>query len=152
MKKIILIIALAFIGLNVNAQNQKGAILLGGSSNGNITLSPSTNIHLGANLHYFLSEKIALGGGLGFHKLDGMDAETTISLAGRYYLNSKMYGNVTYGLTEGASNQGLTVGAGYQMMLSDKVAFLSGLDYWMNPADGADASISLNMGISVFIR
>jgi hypothetical protein len=152
MKKIILIIALAFIGLNVNAQNQKGAILLGGSSNGNITLSPSTNIHLGANLHYFLSEKIALGGGLGFNKLDGMDAETTISLAGRYYLNSKMYGNVTYGLTEGASNQGLTVGAGYQMMLSDKVAFLSGLDYWMNPADGADASISLNMGISVFIR
>jgi hypothetical protein len=152
MKKIILIIALAFIGLNVNAQNQKGAILLGGSSNGNITLSPSTNIHLGANLHYFLSEKIALGGGLGFNKLDGMDAETTISLAGRYYLNSKMYGNVTYGLTEGASNQGLTVGAGYQMMLSDKVAFLSGLDYWMNPAKGADASISLNMGISVFIR
>jgi hypothetical protein len=136
----------------VNAQNQKGAILLGGSSNGNITLSPSTNIHLGANLHYFLSEKIALGGGLGFNKLDGMDAETTISLAGRYYLNSKMYGNVTYGLTEGASNQGLTVGAGYQMMLSDKVAFLSGLDYWMNPAEGADASISLNMGISVFIR
>jgi hypothetical protein len=63
-----------------------------------------------------------------------------------------MYGNVTYGLTEGASNQGLTVGAGYQMMLSDKVAFLSGLDYWMNPAEGADASISLNMGISVFIR
>ena len=152
MKKIILIIALAFIGLNVNAQNQKGAILLGGSSNGNITLSPSTNIHLGANLHYFLSEKIALGGGLGFHKLDGMDAETTISLAGRYYLNSKMYGNVTYGLTEGAMNEGLTLGAGYQMMLSDKVAFLSGLDYWMNPADGADASISLNMGISVFIR
>jgi len=152
MKKIILIIALAFIGLNVNAQNQKGAILLGGSSNGNITLSPSTNIHLGANLHYFLSEKIALGGGLGFNKLDGMDAETTISLAGRYYLNSKMYGNVTYGLTEGASNQGLTVGAGYQMMLSDKVAFLSGLDYWMNPAEGADPSISLNMGISVFIR
>jgi hypothetical protein len=152
MKKIILIIALAFIGLNVNAQNQKGAILLGGSSNGNITLSPSTNIHLGANLHYFLSEKIALGGGLGFNKLDGMDAETTISLAGRYYLNSKMYGNVTYGLTEGASNQGLTVGAGYQMMLSDKVAFLSGLDYWMNPAEGVDPSISLNMGISVFIR
>jgi hypothetical protein len=37
-------------------------------------------------------------------------------------------------------------------MLSDKVAFLSGLDYWMNPAEGADASISLNMGISVFIR
>ena len=46
MKKIILIIALAFIGLNVNAQNQKGAILLGGSSNGNITLSPTTNINL----------------------------------------------------------------------------------------------------------
>ena len=39
-----------------------------------------------------------------------------------------------------------------EMMLSDKVAFLSGLDYWMNPAEGADASISLNMGISVFIR
>ena len=63
-----------------------------------------------------------------------------------------MYGNVTYGLTEGALNEGLTLGAGYQMMLSDKVAFLSGLDYWMNPADGADASINLNMGISVFIR
>ena len=151
MKKIILIIALAFIGLNVNAQNQKGAILLGGSSNGNITLSPSTNIHLGANLHYFLSEKIALGGGLGFHKLDGMDAETTISIAGRYYIISKIYGNVSYGLSECASNEGLTVGAGYQMMLSDKVAFLSGLDYWMNPAEVADASISLNMGISVFI-
>ena len=152
MKKIILIIALAFIGLNVNAQNQKGAILLGGSSNGNITLSPITDINLGANLHYFLSDKIAIGGGLGFHKPDVGDTETTISLAGRYYLNSKMYGNVTYGLTEGALNEGLTVGAGYQMMLSDKVAFLSGLDYWMNPAEGADASINLNMGISVFIR
>lgn len=152
MKKIILIIALAFIGLNVNAQNQKGAILLGGSSNGNITLSPSTNINLGANFHYFLSDKIAVGAGVGFAKLDGLDATNTISLAGRYYLNSKMYGNVTYGLTEGALNEGLTLGAGYQMMLSDKVAFLSGLDYWMNPAEGADASINLNMGISVFIR
>lgn len=152
MKKIILVIALAFIGINANAQNQKGAILLGGSSNGNITLSPSTNISLGANVHYFLSDKIALGAGLGFTKLDGIDASNTISLSGRYYLNSKMYGNVTYGLTEGALNEGLTLGAGYQMMLSDKVAFLSGLDYWMNPAEGADASIALNMGISVFIR
>jgi len=136
--------------LSSNAQNQKGAILLGGSSNGSITLVPEMIINLGANAHYFLTDKIALGAGVGFTKLADVPAITTISLSGRYYLNSKLYGNVSYGLSE--LNKGLTLGAGYQLMLSDKVAFLSGLDYYMNPIEGADAQINLNLGISVFIR
>ena len=129
MKKLFIILAAAFLAVNVNAS--KGAMVLSGSLGLNINSASeyvwdnvsekavketvtNTNFSIAPNFTYFVTDKIGVGGYIGLgtqlSSLEGVDASTAFGFGvfGRYYVMKTgkfgIFGQATLGFEFGKEN------------------------------------------------
>ncbi len=96
MKKLLLLVALAFAGAGAYAQINQGTMMLGGSvffKSADFGAGSESVFGLDVNGSYFLMENIAVGGRIGFVGEDkgglatGQKSRITIGVTGRKYFN-----------------------------------------------------------------
>jgi len=145
MKKLCIFLAVAFLAVNVNAQ--QGSVMLGGgltvSINNTSTESDDgetfTDFGIFPSFLYFLTDRFALGGQIGFGiqttSLDASDATlTSIGVGGRYYfLQTQRFGIFAHAALDfGFANNDYYIGN--NTTLNSMIAFgiIPGIQYFIN--------------------
>jgi len=165
MKKLLLTAAAVFALTTVNAQTEKGSILIetnianqmvGTTSFSLLSIDGETTYSIGLDGGYFIMDDLAIKAGLGY--LDSSLGETSVfsyRLGAKYYLMSKIPLTLDYtGATIKDSDENpswLGVGAGYAIFLGSNVSVEPGLRYnlTMNDKFTKENIIQLNIGFAL---
>lgn len=118
----------------------------------------------GTSIGYFYMDNIEFGGGFAYGSNDNAGTTTSnmgLAVGATYYLSEmgpgQPYGHAALGYNSwdnGAttgSGQILDLGAGYQMFLQDNIAWGINLGYEMGMGDYDYSSLSLGVGLKVFV-
>ena len=173
MKNLKLLVLLVFIlGFNsVNAQLQKGNLLIGGQAGFNVQFNEgddSFSLSMNPNILALVSDNFALGGSLGFTYSSFIGfSNTAVGFLpqGRLYLpqNDKMaifldaqiglqFLNINFnGDSESETVFTYAFGPGIAYFISDDVSIDTGLSYNYSGGDFDRSSLNLTVGIQVFL-
>ncbi|RYG44632.1 MAG: hypothetical protein EOO01_19155 [Chitinophagaceae bacterium] len=177
MKKITLIVALAFLGFsNSNAQIQKGNVLVGGNfANINVGLDEPNilSIDVTPKAAWFIQNNVALGGYVNFGLEAAKHSTTTTSYGvgalGRYYTgseaelinHSRFFGEATVGF--GGVNAGdagntnglnLSVGPGFAYFITPNIGLELLLKYNGLVGFGSEpyqSNLNLSFGFQIYL-
>ena len=169
MKKVFLVLLSALMMAGTASAQlpiQRGNILVN-TSGSNVTLGftdSSTSFNLGVSGGYFLANKLALMGGLGFGYWSSgsgdwsySSSSVVFSAGARYYFvelgKGAFFGHGMLNITKVKdvdADLGLNIGAGYAIFLNDRVSLdpMFGISFPFK--DGAKAAIAIGGGISVY--
>ncbi|MGV8879343.1 MAG: outer membrane beta-barrel protein [Sphingobacteriaceae bacterium] len=179
MKKITLLatVAIFFFATAVNAQIQKGNVMIGGNiTNLNFGLdkpNPFT-INLNPKAAWFISDGIALGGdvnfGLATSKGEGTDVTYGVGALGRYYgtrglddviKHSRFFSEVTVGIagrnisgSDNTNGLGFSFGPGFSYFITPNIGLETLLKYNGNVGFGNSVyahNIGLGVGFQIYL-
>lgn len=163
MKKILLTFFVAFVVVfSTSAQIEKGAILVGASSNAGFTsydedAGDFSMFNISLKGGYFIMDNLVLGLNLGLVDIEDA-SETTFGVFGRYYFNGKIFGGLGYGSTKvdnGSSDftvSQIPLEVGYAAFIGKAIAVEPSLNYTMYGSDGDGASFGLNVGFTLYLN
>lgn len=179
MKKIALLATIAILGFAsvVNAQIQKGNVMLGGNiTNLNFGLdkpNPFT-FNLNPKAAWFISDGIAIGGdvnlGLATSKGEGTDVTYGVGALARYYgtkglddviKHSRFFGEVTAGIagrnisgSDNTNGLGFSFGPGFAYFITPNIGLETLLKYNGNVGFGSSAyahNLGLGVGFQIYL-
>jgi len=162
MKNLLALFMLMAFATTLPAQIQKGAALLGS------TIGLSTGVNISPIIGGFLSDRFAIGGGLGL-AVQTADGSSVTSVGfnpfARYYFNGsgmyRIFGQTTVGFqvldlddVEGTTTKVFGLGMGVDLFLNDQVALEISLAYLRikdSESDSGFNNIGLNFGVAAFV-
>ncbi len=160
----------------MQAQTQKGSVLIGGSAGFSFTKYnnvKATNVNLSPSALFFVIDQLAVGGSLNigsYHVASDIDTYTNtnfgIGPAVRYYFvgtgNFRPYGAAGFSLNsqksnsqdQATTNTSFSLGIGGDYFINDHVAIETGLNYTSQHQKNSSPNyniISLSIGVAAFI-
>ena len=167
MKLVAIILSLTAFTQNVDAQIEKGKILLGGSSNLGFTSSSTSaggastgQLDADLSIGYLITNGFVAGADVRFTmtKNDGSSSEFGGGLFLRYYIKN-FYPELKVGLTSSSGDNSDTFkttyfggGIGYAIMLGDMVSIDPKVSYILNTYDGGDSTnFGFRLGINIYL-
>jgi hypothetical protein len=170
MKKLILLVAIALIGFNANAQDEStsnaksegnwllevntGSWATGSTAFSLISVDGNTMWSAGAEAGYFVKENLAIKAGLGYSDFgEGSDGAFAYKVGAKYYVGGNIPVGVDFtGVSEGDYNASwVGLQAGYAIHVADNVAIEPTLRYNVTLDDmKADSSFQALIGFTLF--
>lgn len=162
MKKNLLTLLAVVVVFTASAQINKGTVLVGASSNLNLTSTDpdggesSSVFALDVSAGYFVIDNLALGLNLGYEKNSELDdAAIIIGAFGRYYINGKVFAGAGVSTVKfgDASSTVIPLEIGYAAFITDNIAIEPSLNYSLWSGDFMEGStIGLNVGLALYFN
>ena len=144
MKKLLMSLVLGFLVTMSYAQDDAdfnpyaaGTININASSGLEISFADGTPYALGVGGGYFIMDNLMIGASLSIFDFgEFFDAETSIALGARYNVYNQLYAGASYDFDA----EVISLSAGYDIFLSDRIALSPTFTYYLE--DGLDPDIS----------
>ncbi len=167
MKKVSLYLAvIVFLFANAAfAQIQKGAFLVGASSNFGYSSTSYENSDDNVNLFslnlkggYFVIDDLTFGLSFGYNKFsvgDNDASTTSVGFFGRYYVNGKFFAGMGYNSSKAEGADAINrvpFEIGYAAFLNNNIAVEPSLSYAIGVSDNKSNQFALNVGFALYFN
>lgn len=161
-KSIVTLVVMLFAAAGAFAQIEKGAILVGASSNlGFTSYKPKDGdsfsaFNVDAKVGYFVIDNLALGVNLGYQKIDEASI-TSLGLFGRYYVNGKIILGAGFNSNKEDSGESdfsytsIPLEVGYAAFITDNIAIEPVVKYEMWSGDVEGSTFGLGVGFTLYL-